>query len=344
MAATAHLWAVVLAGGDGLRMAAVTRDAHGVHVPKQFCHFDGEVSTLQRAWAHATSVVAPDHVVAVVQEGHRAWWQPELSACLPSNILCQPVNRGTALAVLHAVLHILEQDRDPILVILPSDQEVDDDSLWRGTLQRACKAAADYPEELMIVGVEPQADPHFGWVLPGEASADGTHTVLKFIEKPSAAQASSLARQGAMCSAFVFAASARALLQMFALHASGLVWEFEQATQSRGRSAARMLRAYAALPAVDFSRDILERALGEVRVVPCPACGWTDLGTPERLERWLATRRVQSRGDRYGCGLPQISATARPSTGLPMVRPSHSHAVAKVSSVRTLSPCAKVRS
>jgi hypothetical protein len=38
---TGSPWAVVLAGGDGNRVAAMTRDGHGRVVPKQFWSFDG---------------------------------------------------------------------------------------------------------------------------------------------------------------------------------------------------------------------------------------------------------------------------------------------------------------
>jgi hypothetical protein len=32
-----HDWAVILAAGDGTRLAALTRDINGVVIPKQFC-------------------------------------------------------------------------------------------------------------------------------------------------------------------------------------------------------------------------------------------------------------------------------------------------------------------
>jgi hypothetical protein len=48
--------------------------------------------------------------------------------------------------------------------------------------------------------------------------------------------------------------------------------------------------AYAHLAPADFSRDVLTRALGLSAYVWPVALGWSDLGTPDRLDAWQ--RRV----------------------------------------------------
>ena len=290
MATVSHQWAIVLAGGDGRRMASVTRDACGGHVPKQFCRFGGETSLLELAIERANQLVEPDHVVVVVQEAHRKWWEPALRGCLPGNILSQPSNRGTAVALLQGLAHSLEHDVDPYVVLLPSDQVVKDELLWHDTLVHACVAATNHPDQLVVVGVAAQGDPHFGWLLPGVTSDDGTSTVKAFVEKPSTERARELAEHGALCSAFVLAGSVRASLRLFHEYAAELVWYYEDALCHAGSVAPRFLDAYNHIPATDFSRDILERAPGNMRVLRCPDCGWMDLGTPERLERWIAQR------------------------------------------------------
>jgi hypothetical protein len=45
------------------------------------------------------------------------------------------------------------------------------------------------------------------------------------------------------------------------------------------------------LPRLDFSRDILENSLDSLSVLTVPECGWSDMGTP---------RRVQETFMRYG--------------------------------------------
>lgn len=40
---------------------------------------------------------------------------------------------------------------------------------------------------------------------------------------------------------------------------------------------------YERISDMDFSRHILETHVNELRVVPVPQCGWSDLGTPHRV-------------------------------------------------------------
>ena len=49
--------------------------------------------------------------------------------------------------------------------------------------------------------------------------------------------------------------------------------------------ASRLL--YERLPSIDLSKDVLERATRFLSVVRVPPCGWSDLGTPERLRQFL---------------------------------------------------------
>lgn len=50
MKAYGQTWAVVLAAGDGSRLARLTTDAAGNSVPKQFCSLDGRASLLALNW------------------------------------------------------------------------------------------------------------------------------------------------------------------------------------------------------------------------------------------------------------------------------------------------------
>lgn len=295
MSSSSQLWAVVLAGGDGRRMATVTNDPQGQHVPKQFCRFGSERPLLQRALERASRHADRAHTLVIVQAAHRPWWNPELQGVPAENILVQPSNRGTAVALLHAVTTLLERDRDPYLLVLPSDHEVEDEHTWGHALRRASEAAFESREQLVLIGVEPQDDPDYGWLLPGRRSADGTHPVLSFVEKPDPTLAAHLARQGGLCSTFAFATSASALLNVFLRHAGPLVEQYALWLRRCALAPERMSEAHGVIPALDFSRDILEQAPEEVRVYRCPPCGWTDLGTPRRLDRWIERRNATSR-------------------------------------------------
>jgi mannose-1-phosphate guanylyltransferase len=210
------------------------------------------------------------------------------------------------------------------VLVLPSDQQVEDEQAWAGTLRRAIDASFGAPRHVVIVGVEAQPDPDFGWILPGEWVDDGTRAVLGFVEKPGALQAMRLARAGALCSSFTFAASATALLAVLRRHRSRRFNRFASAPD-----AARMLAALEAtepheLPHSDFSHDLIERATQWVRVVSGAPCGWTDLGTPERLARWLA--RSSPRTAAGEATLPAARARAVPAASAPARTRGHATA------------------
>ena len=48
---------------------------------------------------------------------------------------------------------------------------------------------------------------------------------------------------------------------------------------------------YDTLDATDFSREILQRSVDRMDMIAVPPCGWTDLGTPERVAACLASQR-----------------------------------------------------
>jgi mannose-1-phosphate guanylyltransferase len=133
-------------------MAALTRDRQGQHVPKQYCRFGPGGSLLQRALRRAARHSDASHTLVVVQEAHREWWAPVLAHLPQENILVQPTNQGTGVALLHVVSHVLEHDRDPYLLVMPSDHEVDDEDLWRETLRHALRAVHESPDHLVMVG------------------------------------------------------------------------------------------------------------------------------------------------------------------------------------------------
>jgi hypothetical protein len=55
----------------------------------------------------------------------------------------------------------------------------------------------------------------------------------------------------------------------------------------RGFEGAHLDSHYQNLRTVDFSKDVLQGRESMLKVLTVPHCGWTDLGTPERVGRIL---------------------------------------------------------
>lgn len=300
-------WAIVLAAGDGTRLASLTTDEHGNSVPKQFCSLDGGGSLLADALQRARHVAPRERVCVIVAEHHRRYWLRALWTTPASNIIVQPRNRGTANGILLATLRILERDPLARIVFLPADHFVRDEAALAGSLREVATQLTRNPDELLVVGIEPEeADPELGYIVPARGATvahDGMRAVERFVEKPQAALARELLRSGALWNSFIFAACAPALLGMLRRAIPDIVEGMETAIARDARLGALSIaldEMYVDLPSVDFSRAVMQGAEQQMRVITAPACGWSDLGTPQRvgeaLKRFEPLRRRASAG------------------------------------------------
>jgi mannose-1-phosphate guanylyltransferase len=280
-----NLWAVVLAGGSGARVRSFFTDSEGRRVPKQFCALAGDGPLVRRAIDRAAGAVPADHVVVIVTEEHRQWWQRQLGDLPPRNLVVQPCNRGTAVGLLLPLIEVLRRDPLATVLVLPSDHYVASERRLAGAIACALRAAQEDPRRLVLLGMTPhEIDTEYGWIVPSGPSAF-VQRVARFVEKPDRPKASDLRRQGALLNSLIFAGSGRALLGLYVAAARELVDVIVPLQAEDARHGA-MEESFRSLPSFDFSRQILERSAERLSVVRVPDCGWTDLGTPERLERF----------------------------------------------------------
>jgi mannose-1-phosphate guanylyltransferase len=289
--AAADTWALVLAAGEGTRLRTLTTSSCGKTVPKQFCSLYEGPSLLHEALARAQSVTTDARTCVVVAQQHHHWWEPSLGSLPAANVIVQPENRGTANGILLPVLHILERDPDAQVVLLPSDHHVRDEGILAASLRKAVEHSRRRSEETVLLGLQPEeTDPELGYIVPGRRDGNGLLTVGRFIEKPPFTEARELIRHGALWNAFIIVSSARGLLTLFKEKIPEVVTRMQVAVKGdlhRRSDARATTQLYAALPTIDFSRDILPGQESRLRVLQVPRCGWSDLGTPKRVAEAL---------------------------------------------------------
>jgi mannose-1-phosphate guanylyltransferase len=296
-------WAVVLAGGDGRRLRALTTTVAGRAVPKQYCSLDGGQSLLQEALLRAEAVAPPKRICTIVAAQHEPWWKEQLASLPQDNIIVQPRNRGTAFGILLPLLFILERDPAARIVLLPSDHHVRDEAELAHSLRAAVAPAQASWAEIVLLGLVPRsADPELGYIVPCGASGSQHRGVARFVEKPTAAQARELIQQGALWNAFIIAADGHALLKLFERRCPDVVSEMQRvlrdpanALGGERETSEAWVELYDGLRELDFSCSILQGQEQHLRVLPVPECGWSDLGTPERVSEVLKSRAVSRR-------------------------------------------------
>jgi mannose-1-phosphate guanylyltransferase len=303
MEETGRPWALVLAGGDGNRLRALTTKPCGSAVPKQFCSLHGGQSLLEDAFDRASAITDAPHIATIVAWQHRQWWSEieRVAHLSPGNVIVQPRNRGTAIGVLYSLLNILLRDPRARMLLLPADHYVRDEAALRSALLAAIARTSRDPRPVLI-GIEPdEIDVELGYILPNPSDP---LSVARFVEKPDEARAAQIIDAGGLWNSFIIAASAQALVDLYLPRYAPLVTEM-QLILSRGFAAGSPTASWPAtvdlynrLPELDFSRDLLQGQEHKLCVLRAPTCGWSDLGTPRRVGETLRRMRAAEHGHR----------------------------------------------
>ena len=299
------LWAIVLAGGAGRRLTALSGG-----IPKQFWAFkDGP--TLVEETARRIAPLAPAHQrVTVVDASHERYVECLRYRKALGQVVYQPADRGTAAGVLLGLTPVLEADPDAIVLVTPADHGVTHtDQFHRGILSAVALVRAGV-RDVVLFGVEPTAPaPDYGWITPapaGPPSVGHFAPVSRFHEKPGAAEAERLYVSGSVWNTMVLVGRARTIFSECERHLPDVAAMFLAARREPDASRSGFLAAhYPGLPSSDFSRDVIARARGLALYTWPGRMGWSDLGTPERLRAWRdGTKSSSGRASRRGIDVP----------------------------------------
>lgn len=293
-------WAVVLAGGDGVRLRSVTRRIAGDDRPKQFCRLLGQTTMLDQARARAALLVPPERTLVVLAKSHEQFYRPLLAGVPAENLIIQHGNRGTAPAILYSLLRIAVREPEARIVVLPSDHYVSDDVEFMNHVERAFLALARWPELTILLGVTPdRAEDQYGWIEPGETLSERPplYRVGRFWEKPAPRVALAVWARGALWNSFVSVARVTSLLALIERSAPALYRAFIGATDALGAPAENeaFRKLYTGLTPADFSRDVLAADRSDLAVLPVSGVDWSDVGDPARLYALAGTHARELR-------------------------------------------------
>ena len=95
-----HRWAVILAGGDGIRLRPLTQLACGDNRPKQFCPLLGGQTLLAQTQRRISGTIPSDRVLFALTKKHEPFYAKALGKVPAARKIVQPANRGTLPAIL----------------------------------------------------------------------------------------------------------------------------------------------------------------------------------------------------------------------------------------------------
>ncbi len=284
----ADIYPVILSGGSGTRLWPLSRGLY----PKQFIDFGGETlfgETLERVRA-LKDTAAP---LVICNQTHRflaasimqgKGMPPGADADKKggqAKLILEPVGRNTAPAIAVAAFAALEADKNPVLLVLPSDHKIQPQERFAACVAKAVQAARR--GRLVTFGVVPDRPATgYGYIIQGKSEGEA-HLIEKFVEKPDEQKAQDLLAKGnCLWNSGMFVFEAAAYLQELE-RLSPEIYKTSLAAWNSRKTDLDFIRldeqAFAAIPADSIDYAVMEHTQ-KASVVPFDA-GWHDLGAWE---------------------------------------------------------------
>ncbi|BDT76515.1 xanthan biosynthesis protein XanB [Polynucleobacter yangtzensis] len=307
----AYVVPVILCGGSGTRLWPLSRSGF----PKQFLVLSGDSSSqslFQQAIERIRSVGAADialgKTLVVTNEDHRFLVLDQLRdlKSIDATLLLEPVGRNTAPALTVAAFCAAQNsnEQDPILVITPADQTIQNQGAFSKALQDCIQAVQSNPQTIAILGIKPTApETGYGYIQrSGTKDKNNAYVVDRFVEKPDSNTAKTyLASGNYLWNSGMFVLRASTWLSALKEYHSDILLASEKAWQAKtedGSGGIGFIRPgkpeFEAIPSESIDYAVIEKCPGSqsfpIKMVELDA-GWNDLGAWDAV--WQVGQRDQ---------------------------------------------------
>jgi mannose-1-phosphate guanylyltransferase len=283
------LHAILLAGGSGTRFWPLSR----ARLPKQFLKLVTQRTLLAETFARVEPLCPASRTWVVCGRAHVDAAREVLPQLPVEHLVVEPAARNTAPAIGLAALHALREDRDAVLLVLPSDHHVASPERFREALQTAARVAQQ--GDLVTLGIRPtRAETGYGYMRRGAEREPGVFAVEAFVEKPDVATAGKyLADTRYSWNAGIFIFRADALLDALRRHLPAV----HEGLQRIARDPERADEVFPRLPSISIDYGVMEPESASTRRIALVAAddvGWSDVGSFATLPE---VRQVDARGN-----------------------------------------------
>jgi mannose-1-phosphate guanylyltransferase/mannose-6-phosphate isomerase len=292
---------VILCGGSGTRLWPLSRAGF----PKQFLVLSGDDSSqslFQQAVIRIHSVantnIALGNTLVVTNEDHRFLVLDQLRELnkdaqnLSATLLLEPTGRNTAPALSMAAFcaQQLSSNQDPILVITPADQTIQNPAAFTKALQDCIQTVDTAKNSIAILGITPSApETGYGYIQrSGDQDQNHTYVVDRFVEKPDSKTAQAYLADGSyLWNSGMFVLKASTWLNALKEFRADIYEASQKAWQTKTEDAADGVgfirpgkEEFKAIPSESIDYAVIEKCPKShynIKMVELDA-GWNDLG------------------------------------------------------------------
>ena len=267
---------VIMAGGSGTRLWPLSRRM----LPKQFLRLTGDLSMLQQTLRRLDGLDTGPPIV-VCNEEHRFLAAEQLKEIHDAQctIVLESKGRNTAPAIAAAALLALEQEEDPLILVLAADHVISETAAFHSAIHQAEKLALK--DRLVTFGIVPDApETGYGYIRRGDACGEGFE-VSQFVEKPDLEKAREYMAAGDFYwNSGMFLFRAGLYLEELERFRPDILEPCRKAVQ-QGRKDLDFFRldeqSFSASPSESIDYAVMEKS-DSSGVVPLDA-GWSDVGS-----------------------------------------------------------------
>ena len=293
MKAIPNLFAVILAGGSGTRFWPLSRELY----PKQLLKVLSDRTLIQRTVQRVRPIVPSEHILVVTGAGHADAIRIQLDGpggIRKENILAEPVARNTASAIGWAAEAIRRRDPDGVMLVMPADHIMPDETKFRRAVAWAVPVAQ--AGRLVTFGITPtRPETGYGYIQAEARRPLLTEggfkalVVARFVEKPDLATAKRYLRAGHFYwNSGIFVWRADTILEEMKTALPVLSRGLRRLSAALGtpHEARALDRFYKGAESISIDHGVLQRTR-LAAVIPAPF-RWSDIGNWSSLDEVAA--------------------------------------------------------
>jgi mannose-1-phosphate guanylyltransferase len=170
---------IILAGGSGTRLWPLSRTLH----PKQFMSLVNETTLFQEAILRLPVDIADP--IIICNEDHRFLAAEQLREIQKKTcgIILEPIGKNTAPAVALAAIKSINNNKDPILLVLSADHLIKNYEAFHKSILIGEELASD--DKLVTFGINPTSpETGYGYIEVEELDKKPYYSIKSFTEKP----------------------------------------------------------------------------------------------------------------------------------------------------------------